>query len=254
MMTKSQSVIHFENVDLTYPNGFQGLKKITLDIKKGDFVAIIGRSGAGKSTLLRAINRTVPVTGNKAEVLDFDLLSLGSKRLRLLRGQIGFIFQQFNLVKNLTALDNVKHGRLSHVGPLRSIFNIFPAEEIQLAREALDSVGLKEKYDSRCDELSGGQQQRVAIARAVVQNPKIILADEPMASLDPRLAEKVLQLLQKFNKERGMTTIVNMHVLEHAQKYADRVIGMREGAVVFDGSPADLNPASLALIYEGAVS
>lgn len=248
------SVIHFESVDLIYPNGFQGLKKVSLNVKAGEFVAIIGRSGAGKSTLLRALNRTVPVTGAQARVLDFNLMDLNSRTLRELRGQIGFIFQQFNLVKNLSALENVKHGRLSHIGLLRSLFNFFPEAEVQLAREALDSVGLKDKYNSRCDELSGGQQQRVAIARAVVQKPQLILADEPMASLDPRLAEKVLELLQKFNRERNMTTIVNMHVLEHAHKYATRVIGMREGEIVFDGAPTDLNPKSLSLVYEGANS
>jgi phosphonate transport system ATP-binding protein len=253
-MQSQESVIHFEDVDLIYPNGFQGLKKVTLDVKAGEFVAIIGGSGAGKSTLLRAINRTVAITGRKADVLEFDLLTIKAKQFKHLRREIGFIFQQFNLVKNLTALDNVKHGRLAYVGTLRSLFNFYPQHEIELAKETLNSVGLDKKHNARCDELSGGQQQRVAIARAMVQQPKIILADEPMASLDPKLSERVLELLQKFNREKNMTTIVNMHVLEHARKYANRVIGMREGHVVFDGPPAGLSQGTLDAIYEGAQS
>jgi phosphonate transport system ATP-binding protein len=248
------SVINFKKVELVYPNGFHALKAVDFDVQQGEFIAVIGRSGAGKSTLLRAINRTNAVTGGEATVLEQDLFRVNSAQLRELRGQIGFIFQQFNLVKNLTALQNVLHGRLSHVGTFRSLFGFYPAQDRQLAAEALNSVGLDQKHHSRIDALSGGQQQRVAIARAMVQNPRIILADEPMASLDPKLSEVVLELLQRFNRERGMTTIVNMHVLEHAHKYATRIVGMREGRVVFDGTPKELTPAALAGVYEGAVS
>ncbi|MBS1983855.1 MAG: phosphonate ABC transporter ATP-binding protein [Bdellovibrionales bacterium] len=248
------SVIHFEGADLVYPNGFHGLKTIDLDIKAGEFIAIIGRSGAGKSTLLRAINRTIDLTGGKAQVLDHNLRNMPRAELKKLRGDIGFIFQQFNLVKNLTALDNVLHGRLAHVGLVRSMLGLYPESERRLAQEALNSVGLNEKHNARIDELSGGQQQRVAIARAIVQDPKIILADEPMASLDPKLSEVVLELLQKFNRERKMTVLVNMHVLDHARRYATRVIGMRQGHVVFDGPIAKLDAAALNEVYEGAVS
>ncbi len=248
------AVIDFSQVDLIYPNGFQGLKKINLQVKEGEFVAIIGRSGAGKSTLLRTINRTIAPTSGKAIVLDKDLMSISNSELRELRGKIGFIFQQFNLVKNLTAMQNVLHGRLSQTGLFRSLLNIFPAEAKKLAMEALNSVGLNQKHHSRIDALSGGQQQRVAIARAMVQNPKIILADEPMASLDPKLSEVVLELLLKFNRERNMTTVVNLHVLELAHKYATRIVGMREGQIVFDGSPRDLSQMKMSSIYEGAVS
>ena len=248
-------VIRFDDANLVYPNGFHALKDIKLDIMPGEFVAIIGRSGAGKSTLLRAINHTITMTGGQARVLGHDVRSLQRKEMKELRSQVGFIFQQFNLVKNLTALDNVLHGRLSHVGILRSLFGMYPAEDRRLACESLNSVGLtQEKHNSRIDQLSGGQQQRVAIARALVQNPKIILADEPMASLDPKLSEVVLELLQKFNRERKMTILVNMHVLDHAKRFATRIIGMREGRVVFDGTPAQLTPAALNDVYEGAVS
>jgi phosphonate transport system ATP-binding protein len=248
------SVVDFKGVELVYPNGFHGLRNVDLNIKKGEFVAIIGRSGAGKSTLLRALNRTVPVSGGTAKVLGTDLRNLNTTELRKLRSGIGFIFQQFNLVKNLTAIQNVLHGRLSYVGIFRSLFGLYPKEDRRLALEALESVGLGAKASSRIDALSGGQQQRVAIARAIVQNPSLILADEPMASLDPKLSEVVLELLQKFNRERGMTTLVNMHVLEHALKYATRIIGMREGRVVFDGTPKELTREALDAVYEGAVS
>ncbi len=247
--------IEFKGAELTYPNGFKALKEITLSVKPGEFIAIIGRSGAGKSTLLRAINRTNPISGGQGEVLGFNLRSMHTKDLRSLRSHIGFIFQQFNLVKNLTAHDNVLHGRLSHVATIPSLFGFYPLEDRRLASEALNSVGLlAEKHTSRIDQLSGGQQQRVAIARAIVQNPKIILADEPMASLDPKLSEVVLELLKKFNREHGMTVIVNMHVLDHARRFAGRVLGMREGRIVFDGPPSALDAAALNDVYEGAVS
>ena len=251
----SSSVIRFDDANLVYPNGFQALKKVDLTIQPGEFVAIIGRSGAGKSTLLRAINHTVAMSSGQAEVLGHNIRTLPRRELKELREDIGFIFQQFNLVKNLTALDNVLHGRLSHVGILRSLFGFYPAEDRNLAAESLNSVGLREdKHNVRIDQLSGGQQQRVAIARALVQNPQIILADEPMASLDPKLSEVVLELLQKFNRDRKMTVLVNMHVLEHARRYATRIIGMREGRIVFDGTPAQLDTSALNTVYEGAVS
>ena len=252
-MTAS-ALIDFQGAQLVYPNGFHALKDIHLKVEKGEFVAIIGRSGAGKSTLLRAFNGMNKVTDGQAQVLGLNLLTVPQNELRTLRGQIGFIFQQFNLVKNLSALQNVLHGRLSHVGTFRSLFAAYPAEDVRLAKAALDSVGLEQKYEARIDSLSGGQQQRVAIARAIVQNPELILADEPMASLDPKLSEVVLQLLLTFNRERAKTTIVNLHVLELAQKYATRIVGMREGRIVFDGTPSELSAHALDSIYEGAVS
>lgn len=248
------AIINFSGVNLVYPNGFHALKDINFRVEPGEFVAVIGRSGAGKSTLLRALNGTVECTGGSAQVLGQNLRNMPGSDLRRLRAKIGFIFQQFNLVKNLTAMDNVLHGRLAHVGLLRSLLGLYPRKDIELAQDALKSVGLDGKLNSRVDALSGGQQQRVAIARAIVQNPEIILADEPMASLDPKLSEVVLQLLLNFNRERGMTTIVNLHVLELAQKYATRIVGMREGKMVFEGTPKDLTRGALDSIYEGAVS
>jgi phosphonate transport system ATP-binding protein len=194
------SIIDFKNVNLVYPNKFHALKNINLNVKPGEFVAVIGRSGAGKSTLLRAINKTIPVTSGNAQVLGQNLLSCEGGNLRNLRSKIGFIFQQFNLVKNLTALQNVLHGRLATVGLLRSLLGFFPAGDIKAAKDALNSVGLDTKYSSRVDALSGGQQQRVAIARCLVQGAKIILADEPIASLDPESARKVMELLVDLNQ------------------------------------------------------
>lgn len=248
------AVIDFKGVDLIYPNGFHALKEIDCQVEEGEFVAIIGRSGAGKSTFLRALNRTIPVTSGQAHVLEYNLRATSGRKLVKLRSQIGFIFQQFNLVRNLSAQQNVLHGRLAHVPLLRSLLGLYPAEDRRLAEEALEAVGLAEKQHSRVDALSGGQQQRVAIARAVVQNPKLILADEPMASLDPKLSEVVLELLRGFNRSRGMTTLVNLHVLELATKFSDRIIGFREGRIVFNGKPAELTQAALDDIYEGARS
>jgi phosphonate transport system ATP-binding protein len=247
-------VIDFKDVDLIYPNGFCALKKINFQVKAGEFVAIIGRSGAGKSTLLRALNRTIPITSGSASVLQKNLSTINSSGLRNLRSNIGFIFQQFNLVKNLSVLQNVLHGRLANVSFFRSLFGWYSSLDKTAAFEAIQSVGLNSKVNSRIDALSGGQQQRVAIARAIVQNPRIILADEPMASLDPKLSETVLKLLVDFNRTKKMTTIVNLHVLELAQKYATRIIGMREGKIVFEGTPAQLTAEALSLIYDGAVS
>jgi phosphonate transport system ATP-binding protein len=250
----AKPVIDFQNVDLVYPNGFHALKNLNFQVEPGEFIAIIGRSGAGKSTLLRAINKTISLTKGNAKVLETNLSTITPRNLRKLRGKIGFVFQQFNLVKNLTVLQNVLHGTLSNVGFLRSMLGFYPKKSIDAAIQALKSVGLDSKLDSRVDALSGGQQQRVAIARAIVQNPDIILADEPMASLDPKLSEVVLQILVDFNRTRKMTTIVNLHVLELAQKFATRIVGMREGKIVFVGKPDELNSKALELIYEGAVS
>jgi phosphonate transport system ATP-binding protein len=248
------AIIEFDKVDLVYPNGFHALKEITCKIEPGEFVAVIGRSGAGKSTFLRALNRTIEVTGGRADAMGYDLRAIKGRQLVKLRSQIGFIFQQFNLVKNLSAKANVLHGRLAHVPLWRSLLGLYPEADLKLAEEALNAVGLDQKHDARVDALSGGQQQRVAIARAIVQNPKLILADEPMASLDPKLSEIVLELLRDFNRTRGMTTLVNLHVLELATKYSDRIIGFREGRIVFNGKPDELTKAALDEIYEGARS
>lgn len=225
------------------------LKDVNLEISQGEFIAIIGLSGAGKSTFLRAINATNPPGTGGLDVLGKDVARLGGGELVDLRRQIGFIFQQFNLVKSLSVLQNVLVGRLAYVPLWRALTGFFGAQDKALAKRALDSVGLEGRYHGKARNLSGGQQQRVAIARALVQQPKIILADEPMASLDPKLSEVVIQMLEKINREQNITVIVNIHVLSLAKKYARRMIAFRRGEVVFDGTPAELTDAKIDEIY-----
>lgn len=225
------------------------LKNVNIEISQGEFIAVIGLSGAGKSTFLRAINGTnSPGTGT-LEVLGQNVTTLSGKSLISLRKQVGFIFQQFNLVKSLSALQNVLVGRTAYSPLWRSVTGCYHAADVALAKKTLDSVGLRGRYDEKARHLSGGQQQRVAIARALVQEPKIILADEPMASLDPKLSEVVLDILAAVNQQKNITILVNIHVLELARKYAKRIIAFRKGELVFDGKPEALTEAILEEIY-----
>jgi len=226
------------------------LKDVNVEVKPGEFIAVIGLSGAGKSTFLRAINGVNVPTAGHMEVLGLAVESLTRQQLVQLRSRIGFIFQQFNLVKSLTAIQNVLVGRVAYVPRWRSLSGCWGDENTRLAKEALDSVGLSGRYAEKVRNLSGGQQQRVAIARAMVQQPQIILADEPMASLDPKLSEVVLDILSKINRDKGITVLVNIHVLELAKKYAKRVIAFRKGNLVFDGPMDSLTEAELEKIYQ----
>lgn len=225
------------------------LHNASIEIKQGEFIAIIGLSGAGKSTFLRAINGTNnPIEGSLA-VLGHKVSELRGEKLMNLRRQIGFIFQQFNLVKSLSVLKNVLVGRVAYTPLWRSLLGFFTQKDQILAKRALDSVGLEGRYHEKARNLSGGQQQRVAIARALVQQPKIILADEPMASLDPKLAEVVIEMLARINREQNITVLVNIHVLELAKKYAKRMVAFRKGQIVFDGPPQALTPEKIEEIY-----
>lgn len=237
-----------------YSKSFDGgktfaLKNVSVNIEQGEFIAIIGLSGAGKSTFLRAVNGMNSAGTGKMQVLGRDLAQLNTKLLKQLRREIGFIFQQFNLVKNISVLDNVLCGRVSYAPLWRVLTGFFSETDRLRAKVALDSVGLKGRYHERASNLSGGQQQRVAIARALVQEPKIILADEPMASLDPKLSEVVLDILKNINETQKITVIVNIHVLSLAKRYAHRILAFRGGEVVFDGKPADLDPEQVERIY-----
>lgn len=236
-----------------YTKSFNGktfaLKDVNLKIDQGEFVAIIGLSGAGKSTFLRAVNGMNAAGEGKMEVLGRNVPELRGRALKGLRREIGFIFQQFNLVKSISVLQNVLMGRLSYNPYWRVILGIFSDEDKLRAKLALDAVGLNGRYHDRAANLSGGQQQRVAIARALVQEPKIILADEPMASLDPKLSEVVLDILQEINRSRKITVIVNIHVLSLAKRYADRIIAFRGGEVYFDGKPDALTNDLIEKIY-----
>ncbi|WP_100373594.1 phosphonate ABC transporter ATP-binding protein [Bacillus sp. FJAT-45037] len=242
-------MIEFKNTSLVYPNGNKGLKNINLKINEGEFVVIVGLSGAGKSTLIRSMNRLVTPTEGELLIDDENILSFNQKNLRELRTKVGMIFQNYNLVKRSTVMKNVISGRLGHTGTLKSLLGMYSKEDLELAHRSLERVNIAEKMHQRSDQLSGGQQQRVAIARVLTQQPKIILADEPVASLDPPTSHQVMTYLRKVNQEDNITTIVNLHFIDMAMEYADRIIGMRAGEVVFDGPVSDVSEQTFEEIY-----
>lgn len=225
------------------------LKEVDFKVKKGEFVGIIGPSGAGKSTLLMSITGGIKVFNGEFEVLDFDLTKIKKKHLVRLREQIGVIFQGYNLVDRLSVLDNVVSGMLKEIPLSRAILKMYKEKEIKKAKEYMDIVDITKHSMKRCDELSGGQRQRVAIARALAAEPKIILADEPVSALDPKSATKVMKILKKVNKIYGVTVIVNLHHLEYAKEYCDRIIGVNEGRVVFDNNSEKLCENTVDRIY-----
>ena len=242
-------MIEFNKVTKVYPNGTVGLKDVDLTIEDGEFVAVIGLSGAGKSTLIRAINKMHPISTGTLKVDGTDVSTLNGKALRALRRKIGMIFQSFNLVTRTTVIKNVLTAFVPDLPLWRSIFGIFPKDMKEKALEALDKVGILEKAYSRVDQLSGGQQQRVALSRTLAQNPKIILADEPVAALDPVTAKAVMDDFKRINKDLGITVLINIHHVELALEYCDRVIGIKQGEIVFDGPSKDVNQDVLAKIY-----
>lgn len=241
--------IVFDEVSVVYPNGTRGLDQVSLNIPAGEFVVVVGLSGAGKSTLIRTINGLVPVSAGKLSVGEADVTSARGRRLRRLRAEIGMIFQGFNLVTRRSVMGNVLTGRLHAQSVWRSAFGVHTKADKEIAFEALERVGIVEKAWVRAAELSGGQQQRVAIARALAQQPSVVLADEPVASLDPPTANLVMRDLQRINRDLGITTVVNLHFLDLARRYADRIIGMRAGQVVFDGTAAEADDAVFERIY-----
>ena len=234
-----------------YAGGTVALRDVDLDVARGEFVALIGSSGAGKSTLLRCLNGLVRPTAGAVAIDGEPLSEASGEALRRIRARIGFVFQQFNLLRRLSVLDNVLVGRLGHVPVMRSLVGWFPAGDVAKARAALERVGLDELAGRRADTLSGGQQQRVAIARALVQEPRVLLADEPMASLDPALSHTVMEILARINREDGLTVVTSLHVLEMATRYAARVVGLSGGRVVYDGPPDGLSDAVAASIFGG---
>ena len=225
-------MIEFRNVSKVYPNGTKGLNNINLKIQKGEFVVMVGLSGAGKSTLLKSVNRLHEITEGEIMIECESITAAKGKDLRRMRRDIGMIFQSFNLVKRSTVLKNVLAGRVGYHSTLRTTLGLFPKEDVELAFQALKRVNILEKAYARADELSGGQQQRVSIARALAQEAKIILADEPVASLDPLTTKQVLDDLKKINEDFGITTIVNLHSIALARQYATRIIGLHAGEIV----------------------
>ncbi len=242
-------MLRLENFTKRYPTGDLAMSNVTLDIPTGQVVALIGPSGAGKSTLIRCINRLVEPTSGAAILDDINLTVLGSSALRKARRHMGMIFQEYALVERLSVMENVLSGRLGYVGFWRSWFRKFPQSDIDEAFRLMERVGIADMADKRADALSGGQRQRVGIARALIQNPKLLLVDEPTASLDPKTARQIMRLITELCAERGLAAIVNIHDVALAQMYVERVIGLRTGEVVFDGPPEDLNPEVLTDIY-----
>lgn len=242
-------MITFDRATVQYPGGVRALDELDLTIEDGEFIVVVGLSGAGKSTLIRAINGLVPLSAGSVNVNGRELPGLGIADKRALRAEIGMIFQAFNLVKRASVLSNVLMGRLYHVPLWRSMLGAYSHADREIAMEALELVEIVQKAYVRASNLSGGQQQRVGIARALAQKPRIILADEPVASLDPPTSHVVMKYLQRINRELGITTIVNLHFLDLARAYADRVIGLRAGRLVFDGTGEEADENVFTEIY-----
>lgn len=242
-------MLKVENLVKVYPNGTQALNGVSFEVKEGDFLAVIGLSGSGKSTLLRCINRLIEPTSGKIIWNDVDITAAKGGEIRKIRRQIGMVFQQFNLVKRSSVMTNVLSGRLGYVPTLPSLLGIFPRSDQKMALDDLAMVGLEDKAHVRADSLSGGQQQRVGIARALMQQPKMILADEPVASLDPVLAHSILKYLEKLNKDFGITVLCSLHFLDLVHRYATRAIALKDGNLVFNGLPDEIDDAQFKSIY-----
>ena len=242
-------MIKFDKVNKVYPNGLHALKNISLEINQGEFVAIIGLSGAGKSTLLRTINRMHDISEGSLTVNGQEVNDLSGKDLRKFRRKVGMVFQSFNLVTRTTVVNNVLTSRVPDMPLWKSIIGLYSKEDKVIALEALDKVGILDKAYVRADQLSGGQQQRVALARTLAQKPEIILADEPVAALDPITAKQVMDDFKKINKELNMSVLINIHHVDLALKYADRVIGIKAGEIVYDGPATKVDSEVLKQIY-----
>lgn len=253
MGQSSETILSVKNLEKTFDNGVRALKGVSFDVKKGEFLVIIGLSGSGKSTMLRCINRMHDPTAGSIEFQGQDITKISGADIRSLRLKIAMIFQHFNLISRNSVLSNVLMGSLARTGTFASIFGIFAEELKKKALGYLRLVGIEEKHRVRAGQLSGGQQQRVAIARALMQEPDVLLADEPVASLDPATCHTVMDYLQKVNRELGVTVICNLHFLSLVRQYATRVIALKAGQIVFEGSPKDIDDKWFQEIYgEGA--
>ena len=242
-------MLKVENLVKVYDGGTKALDDVSFEVERGEFLAVIGLSGSGKSTLLRCINRLIEPTSGTITWDGADITNASQEELRRIRRRIGMVFQHFNLVERSKVLTNVLAGRLGYLNPALSVVNRFPKADIDKAHAQLARVGLEEKAKARADELSGGQQQRVGVARAMMQDPEIMLADEPVASLDPVLAHSIMQYLELINQEDGVMVICSLHFLDLVHQYADRVIALNEGQLVFEGAPAEIDDAKFKEIY-----
>ncbi|WP_041276381.1 phosphonate ABC transporter ATP-binding protein [Desulfosporosinus acidiphilus] len=242
-------LLELRNVTKYYHGTTPALEDISFSVAEGEFISVIGPSGAGKSTLLRCINRMIEATSGEITFDGVLVSKLRKRELRKLRTKIGMIFQHYNLVDRLSVIENVLHGRLGYKSTLAGVMGRYNREEKQQAIKIIDLLGLREQVYKRCDQLSGGQKQRVGIARALIQDPKLILCDEPIASLDPNAAKIIMDYLRDVSATMGITVIVNLHQVSMALKYSDRIIGVNQGKIVFDGSPNALTGEIIAEIY-----
>jgi phosphonate transport system ATP-binding protein len=242
-------MLEVQNLTKIYEGGTVALKNVSFTVTDGEFLVIIGLSGSGKSTLLRCINRLIEPTEGRIIWDGVDITALSGEELRKARRKIGMIFQQFNLVKRSSVLTNVLSGRLGYVNPWRSAIGRFSKADVGRAMDALERVGIAEQAHKRADELSGGQQQRVGIARALMQRPRLILADEPVASLDPATSHSILRYIEDLNKQEGVTVLCSLHFLSLARAYASRMIALKDGEVVFTGLPTEIDDARFKEIY-----
>jgi len=243
------TLLKVENLHKIYKSGTHALKGVSFEVQDGEFLVVIGLSGSGKSTLLRCISRLIEPTSGTISFLGKDITHITGVELRNAKKQIGMVFQQFNLIKRRSVLSNVINGRLGSLGTIESILEKYDDSVYADAYKCLDTVGIPDKATIRADALSGGQQQRVAIARSLMQNPKLLLADEPVASLDPATSNSVMQYFEKINKEMGTTVICNLHFLSLVRRYASRVIALRSGEIIYEGAPEDIDETWFKTIY-----
>ena len=242
-------IMSIENLNKEYSKGKSVLKDVNFEIKQGELLSIIGPSGAGKSTLLRSINRMIEPTSGKITFDKQNITNVKGRDLRNMRTNIGMIFQHYNLVDRLSVFENVMHGTLGYKNSLQGIFSLYTESEKEEALDIITELGIEDHIYKRCDELSGGQKQRVGIARALVQKPKIILCDEPIASLDPSSSRVIMEHLRKICSEKGITVIVNLHQVDVAKNYSDRIIGLNSGEIVFNGHPTEINKEVIQAVY-----
>lgn len=242
-------MLQIKHLTKEYVRGARALTDVSFEVPRGQFVAVIGLSGSGKSTLLRCLNRLIEPTSGQVLLDGADVTAANEAELRRIRRRIGMVFQHFNLVHRSSVLTNILAGRLGYTNPAWSLLNRFPPEDVAQARKQLDRVGLGDKAGQRADALSGGQQQRVGIARALMQDPDMILADEPVASLDPVLAHSIMQYLEQINKGDGVTVLCSLHFLDLVHRYADRVVALNGGQLVFDGLPKEIDDQRFKAIY-----
>ncbi len=244
-----EPILRIEHLTKVYADGTRALSDVSFDVAQGEFLVIIGLSGSGKSTLLRCINRLIEPTSGRVIFNGRDVTAVSRDEIREIRREIGMIFQQFNLVRRASVVTNVLSGRLGYLPAYWALTNYFPGHVVEKALENLERVGIPEKALSRADALSGGQQQRVGIARALMQEPKLILADEPVASLDPAMSHSVLRYIEELNRKDGITVVCSLHFLSLARRYGTRILALKAGEIVFDGLPREIDEARFKAIY-----